>query len=220
MKKLQKVEHWKMFAAIGIALLFILQIAGLTFYQSRLGSLQAEIDKRDMKLEYKTTEDLRAEFYNTESATLFSPHTLRLKMDKGEIDFILIDVRAAEDYNRGHIRGAINIPFDSSEESIDKFKQAMEEGKAERKSYAITYCYSYACMLGAKTGKELAKHGISVMELSVGYNDWEMQHRVWNNIGEIYDIEDYIERSDQPGTLEPSQDFLNRPCGESSEFSC
>lgn len=220
MKNIAKTNRFKLLVAFAVILILALQAAGGIYYQTKINSLQEEITKRDLKPEYKTEDDLRTEFYQAETATLFSPHTLRLKMDKGEVDFVLIDVRAAEDYQKGHIKGAINIPFDGSEEAINKFRQALEDGKSERKSYAITYCYSYACMLGAKTGKELSKHGIFVMELSVGYNDWEMQHKVWNNPGEIYEIEDYIERSDQPGELKLNPAFLNRPCSPSAQYSC
>ncbi len=208
------------FVILGVILALLGQVAGSVYYQSKINSLNAELGKRDMKTEYKSEDDLRTDFYNTEAASLVSPHTMRLKMDSGEIDFVLIDVRAAADYEKGHIRGAINIPFDGSDETIGKVRQALEEGKKERKGYGIIYCYSYACMLGAKTGKELSKHGISVKELSIGYNDWEIQHKVWNNPGEIYDINNYIERSSQPGILEPSTEFLNRPCNENDKFSC
>jgi rhodanese-related sulfurtransferase len=173
-----------------------------------------------MRTDLKSTEDLRKDYYFTETATLVSPHTMRLNMDKGQVDFVLVDVRAAEDYQRGHIKGAINIPFDGKPESVNKFRKALEDGKKDRRSYAIVYCYSSACMLGRKTGQELAKQGISVKELSIGYNDWEQEHTVWNNPGEIYDINNYIISGGEPGELTPSKEFLNRPCSVDDKFSC
>lgn len=206
-----------------IALVLVLavsQVIVIKRYDSRIKSLESEIVKRDLKTELKPVEDLRKDYYFSESATLVSPHTMRLNMDKGQVDFVLVDVRSAEDYQKGHIRGAINIPFDGSEEAINKFREALKTGKEERRSYAVVYCYSSACMLGRKTGQELAKHGISVKELSIGYNDWEQQYKVWNNPGEVYDINDYITRGSEIGELKPSKEFLNRPCSTDDKFAC
>lgn len=220
MKNIQKANRLKMLAGLALIAILAVQLASLIYYQAKVSSLNTELHNQKLSAQNKSDEELQAEHYATQTATLVSPHTMRLKMDKGEVDFVLIDVRAADDYKRGHIRGAINIPFDGSSEAIEKFRQALADGKKERKTYGIIYCYSYACMLGAKTGNELAKHNIFVKELSIGYNDWEMQHKVWNNPGEIYDINHYIERSDQPGELKASQEFLSRPCSESDKFSC
>lgn len=196
------------------------QVAMGLVYQNKLDVVNTELEKRDLRTDLKTVEDLRTDYFVTETATLVSPHTLRLSMDSGEVDYVLIDVRAAEDYKKGHIRGAINIPFDGSDQAIDAFRQALEDGQKDRRGYAVIYCYSYACMLGRKTGAELAKHGISVKELSVGYNDWEQQHKVWNSPGEVYDINNYIIRGEAVGDLKPSENFLNRPCSVDEKFSC
>ena len=192
----------------------------LNRYESRVKSLESERAQRDLRTDMKSAEALRQDYYYSESATLVSPHTMRLNMDKGQVDFVLIDLRSAEDYERGHIRGAINIPFDGKPETIVKFRKALEEGNKERRSYAIVYCYSYACMLGRKTGQELSKHGISVKELSVGYNDWAQQHHIWNSPGEVYDINNYIVTGSQPGDLAPSKEFLNRSCSNDEKFAC
>src|SRR5690606_13110666 len=114
----------------------------------------------------------------------------------------------------------INIPFDGSDEAIDEVRQALEEGKKERRNYGIIYCYSYACTLGRKTGKTLLSHGISIKELTVGFGDWERSHHIWNNPGEVYDIENYIESREQPGEMNASAEFLNRPCNETAKSSC
>lgn len=203
-----------------VVILAVSQLAVIRHYNTKVRDLTAEVAKRDLRTDLKSEEDLRQDYFYSETAALVSPHTMRLKMDAGEVDFVLIDVRAAADYQKGHIRGAINIPFDGSEAAIEKFRQALAGGKQERRGYAIIYCYSYACMLGRKTGQELSRHGISVKELSIGYNDWEQQHEVWNNPGEVYDINNYIVRGSEAGELKPNQDFLNRPCSIDDKYSC
>ena len=54
--------------------------------------------------------DLIDEYYQTENAVHVSPHSLRKKMDKGEDDYTLVDLRSSQEYEKEHIIGAINIP--------------------------------------------------------------------------------------------------------------
>ncbi len=220
MTKINKINNRSIILIAVAVLLAISQILIIQRYDTKVAHLESELTKRDMRTDLKSVEDLRKDYYFSETATLVSPHTMRLNMDKGQVDFVLVDVRAPEDYQRAHIKGAINIPFDGSKEAVDKFRMALEDGKKDRRSYAIVYCYSSACMLGRKTGQELAKQGISVKELSIGYNDWEQEHTVWNNPGEIYDINNYITSGSEPGELTPSKEFLNRPCSVDDKFSC
>lgn len=41
---------------------------------------------------------------------MISGETLDGWLDRGE-DFVLIDLRSGEEYSRGHLKGAVNIPF-------------------------------------------------------------------------------------------------------------
>ncbi|WP_300408846.1 rhodanese-like domain-containing protein [Lagierella sp.] len=48
-------------------------------------------------------------------------------------DATVVDVRPAEDYDKGHVEGAVSVPFDKVEENMDK----IPEGKP-----VITYCFT------------------------------------------------------------------------------
>ncbi len=220
MAKTDKVNKSSILLIIALIVLLVSQMFIIRRYDSKLSSLESEISKRDMRTDLKSVEDLRKDYYFSETATLVSPHTMRLNMDKGQVDFVLVDVRAAEDYQRGHIKGAINIPFDGKPGTVEKFRKALADGKKARRNYAIIYCYSSSCMLGRKTGQELAKQGISVKELGIGYNNWAQESAVWNNPGEVFDINNYITTGSEPGELAPSKEFLNRPCSTDDKFSC
>jgi len=50
------------------------------------------------------------DFYLTENAVHVSPHSLRKKMDDRQNDYILVDLRSQEEYEREHIAGAVSIP--------------------------------------------------------------------------------------------------------------
>lgn len=55
-------------------------------------------------------EELIKNFYLTENAVHVSPHSLRRKMDKGEKNYVLVDLRSPQEYEKEHIVGAVNIP--------------------------------------------------------------------------------------------------------------
>jgi rhodanese-related sulfurtransferase len=84
-----------------------------------------------------------------------------LKNDPNHVT--VIDVREAEDFAKGHIPGAINVPkadWDSATE--------LSKDKAN-----VVYCYSQVCHLGAKACVAFASGGFPVMELEGGFEGWK-----------------------------------------------
>lgn len=75
----------------------------------------------------------------------------------------VIDVRAAGDFEKGHIPGAVNLPR-------DQWQSAKE---LARDKTNVIYCYSQTCHLAAAAAAEFAKKGFSVMELEGGFNTWQ-----------------------------------------------
>ena len=75
----------------------------------------------------------------------------------------VVDVRAASDYEKSHIPGAVNLP---------KEKWPTAQGLAKDKTNVL-YCYSQTCHLAAGAAAEFAKKGFPVMELEGGFNTWE-----------------------------------------------
>lgn len=58
----------------------------------------------------KNQNEFIKDFYESENAAIISPHSLRKKMAEKKNDFILVDLRSAEEYKKEHIIGAVNIP--------------------------------------------------------------------------------------------------------------
>lgn len=89
------------------------------------------------------------------------PVELERELHNDEIN--IVDVRAAEDYEKGHIPGAKNLPQDrwSTLEGLEKNK------------LNVLYCYSQVCHLGAKAAVEFASNGYSIMELEGGFAGWK-----------------------------------------------
>lgn len=166
--------------------------------------------------------DFIAEYYRVENAVHVSPHGLRKLMDKGDQSFILVDLRSAEEYEKAHIVGAVNIPaysdpdtsaYDEKERIVNQFR-ALPKGKD-----IIVYCYSTPCMTGRKVGLMLVDQGIYVKHLGIGWNEWRYHWNLWNHEHE-WDktkAEDYIVSGKEPGV--PKSSELPAPCGV-GEFGC
>ncbi len=169
-----------------------------------------------------TEEELIKEFYLVENAVHVSPHSLRKKMSKGETDdFVLVDLRSAQEYEKEHVVGAVNIPaykdpehsaYDEKDRIVSAFRQLPKDKEI------IVYCYSTPCMTGRKIGKMLAENGIYVKHLGIGWNEWRYSWNLWNHDGEFPSkAEDYIASGKEPGTVKAGG--LPSPCGE-GEFGC
>lgn len=74
----------------------------------------------------------------------------------------IIDVRRREDYERGHVPGAINLPKGTWENP---------SGLSNDKTN-IVYCYSQQCHLAASAAFEFSKKGYPAVELEGGFKTW------------------------------------------------
>ncbi len=168
--------------------------------------------------EKKTQNELIAEYYEVENAVKVSPHGLRTKMVQGVEDFILVDLRSAEEYDKAHVVGAINIPAYSNKDTpayhetdriISAFK-ALPPGKE-----VIVYCYSIPCMTGRKIGKMLAHEGVFVKHLGIGWNEWRYDWQGWNHEHEwsIYPVEDFLAQGPAPGAYAKVNTSAKSFCG-------
>lgn len=113
-------------------------------------------------------------------------------------DFILVDLRSAEEYEVEHIKWAINIPAykdkdHSAYDQVDRIVGSFANLPKDKK--IIVYCYSRACMTGRKVGKMLADNGIFVKHLGIGWNEWRYDWKSWNHPHEwaITNPMDYVD---------------------------
>ncbi len=75
----------------------------------------------------------------------------------------IIDVRTIEDFVKGHIPKAVNLPKD---------RWGTHAGLSKDK-VNVLYCYSQVCHLAASAAVEFSKHGYPVMELEGGFETWK-----------------------------------------------
>ncbi|MDB6167618.1 MAG: Sulfurtransferase [Verrucomicrobia bacterium] len=101
------------------------------------------------------------DYFENKMAFTTGPIELDRAMKGGEVN--VIDVRAAEDYKKGHIPGAVNLPKEqwSSLRGLDHDRPN------------VLYCYSQVCHLAATAAVEFASNGFSVIELEGGFETWK-----------------------------------------------
>ena len=105
-------------------------------------------------------EDAKAYF---EAKMAFSTGPVELKRMLDEKKPInVVDVRLTEDYKKGHIPGAINLPPDQWK-NLDSLKKDKNN---------ILYCYSHVCHLAARAAVVFAGQGYPVMEMDGGFKSW------------------------------------------------
>jgi len=85
------------------------------------------------------------------------------RMKNNEI--LLIDVRPAEEFQSGHISGAINLPMNRLKDEIEKLPQEKE---------IIAYCRGPYCVLSILAVKELREKGKNVRRLKTGFPEWKL----------------------------------------------
>ena len=75
----------------------------------------------------------------------------------------IIDVCRPEDFAKGHIPGAVNLP----EESWSTFRGLSKDRPN------IVYCYGIVCQLSTRGSKYFAEHEFPVIELQGGIEYWK-----------------------------------------------
>ena len=76
----------------------------------------------------------------------------------------LIDVRPFEEFQSGHLAGALSLPLASLSETITKL---------DSETPAAAYCRSPYCFLARQAQEIFAKHGKTLYVLSDGVQDWK-----------------------------------------------
>ena len=101
------------------------------------------------------------DFFEAKMAFTTGPVELERMMKQGDVN--IVDVRAADDYAKGHIPGAVSLP---------KEKWGSLQG-LRKDRVNVLYCYSLVCHLAATAAVQFAAQGFPVMELDGGWRWWQ-----------------------------------------------
>jgi rhodanese-related sulfurtransferase len=89
-----------------------------------------------------------------------------LEMLENKERFKLVEVLAKEEYDKGHIPGAINIPLDELE--------ALATQKLKKTDIIVVYCASYTCHASTKAARKLLELGYeSTVDFKGGKRWWQ-----------------------------------------------
>lgn len=88
---------------------------------------------------------------------------LIVKMENGDV--ILLDVRPGDEYEAGHIPGAINVPI----QELQNHLSLIPDGKD-----VVAYCRGPYCLYALEATQLLNEHGIRAFRLEEGYHEWRI----------------------------------------------
>lgn len=86
---------------------------------------------------------------------------LMVRMDKDEV--MLVDVRPEEEYEMGHIPGAVSIPIEELENHLTSLPANKE---------IVAYCRGPYCLMSAQAVEILKSKGMKASRLEEGVHEW------------------------------------------------
>lgn len=95
------------------------------------------------------------------------PADVRLDLQRGRSDFILIDVRSPQDYEKCHIPAALNLPY----RKID----AETTADLPKDKVLVVYCWGLACNASTKAAARFNTLGFRVKEMIGGIEYWRRE---------------------------------------------
>jgi rhodanese-related sulfurtransferase len=102
------------------------------------------------------------EFFTRKVSFTTGPVEVSHLIDESE-NVNIIDVREPEDFKKGHVPGALNLPKVQWETESCLRKDAVN----------ILYCYTQTCHLAAQAAARFAGDGFQVMEMEGGFEAWQ-----------------------------------------------
>ncbi len=103
-------------------------------------------------------------FEGDEALDVLSSQELLEQLRAGTVT--LLDVRPPEEYEHGHLPGAINIPVDELEA---RFQELPEDQQI------VAYCRGPYCALASDAVQRLQQRGVKIARLDEGYPEWKAE---------------------------------------------
>jgi rhodanese-related sulfurtransferase len=96
-----------------------------------------------------------------EDLATLSLHEVNEKLNSGAI--ILLDVRPKDEYEAGHIAGAISVPMNELDDYLQSLPRNVE---------VAAYCRGPYCVYSAQAVEKLLSEGITAYRLEEGVHEW------------------------------------------------
>lgn len=121
-------------------------------------------------------EQLKRRFINGED-DMESVDRVALLVRVQEEAVIVLDVRPAEEYQAGHIPGAVSIPLKELEQRLSELPRDQE---------IVAYCRGPYCILATEAVEILKSKGFHAVLLEDGFSEWRV-HGLPVNVGNLQD---------------------------------
>ncbi|MHB8633632.1 MAG: rhodanese-like domain-containing protein [Thermoplasmatota archaeon] len=92
------------------------------------------------------------------------PADVHFDLENAPGSFILLDCRSPESFAKGHLPGAVNLPY----RTID----AATTARFPKEKLIVAYCSSVSCNASTKGALRLATLGFAVKEMVDGVHGW------------------------------------------------
>lgn len=107
--------------------------------------------------------------------SIYDPVRLKDQLKKGDQELLLVDLRPKKEFRSGHIKTAVNIPWQNDLSAwLKQLKQHETKGKT-----IILYEYSQASALPQELALYLKKDRQDAYYLAIGYNEWRHFYTFW-----------------------------------------
>jgi len=94
------------------------------------------------------------------------PSDVQADLNKGVPGFVVVDCRGTESYARGHVPGAVSLPYRTmTAETVSRL--------IPKDRTVVTYCSSLTCNASTKGALRLSELGYRVKEMVGGFESWK-----------------------------------------------
>lgn len=102
-------------------------------------------------------------YFEAKLSAELGPHNVKRLLDHDPRQLVLLDVRANDAYAKGHLPGALNIPFE---------ELPVRARELPKQKDIIAYCWDVTCLLSTKAAYVLASRGYRAKEMIGGIDAW------------------------------------------------
>lgn len=137
------------------------------FYRLQNGPIRELIDALHR---FAVFRGLKTENGNAHGSGGIEPKELVQKLRAGKVT--LVDVRSHEEFRKGHIPGAISLPFTELKQHTARLKKGGD---------IVVYCRGPHCVLSRHAIEWLRAKGIEALRLTSGFSEWNGGRTVRRN---------------------------------------
>lgn len=123
-----------------------------------LGAIQHYVEYQHHEIQAMVADSLN----QRESLESISREELLERLQAGDVT--LLDVRPQDEYQAGHLPGAINIPAEQLDERLSELSQGQ---------VVVAYCRGPFCVLSSNAVRALQEKGFLARRLNEGFPEWQ-----------------------------------------------